>query len=1180
MRIQRLDLLAFGPFTDLQLDLHGGQYGLHLVLGPNEAGKSTTLRALRQWLYGIPHNSSDDFLHPYAKMRIGGLLVSDAGQPLEFIRRKGRANTLRGPDDAEVFEPSRLEALLGGIDETTFAQRFGIDYAELRRGGESIVQGSGELGEVLFAAGAGIADVRHVQSQLESEMQELFTPRGSNPRINQALTALRKARDEVKQAQLPTTEWKRVDQRLREDAQRQQQIEEQLREKRLNQSRLERIERALPRIGRRRSLLAQLAQLAHAPVLPDDFAEQRSHVIAGLEHAQKNQRQAAAKIERLTEQIGALSIPPGLLSHRAAITGLHTRLGSYQKAAADRPKLVGELENAQRQIQAILSDLGHEPDVGQADQLRLTRVQRHRVRALAAECGALAEKLRQARKAVDKLQGQRQRIEKALDGLPPPQDSRELRQTIRRVQRSGDLDQQRLELQSQLQEAQDQAQRELKRLRLFQGTLSELQSLPVPLAETVDRFENEMTDAQRSAQHLDQQIAEGNEQKAATERDLETLRREHDVPSEDDLIAARRQRDHGWQLVREALSDGQVSDANAAETFITDFAPDRDLADAFQAAQAAADALADRLRREASQVARKAVLTARHRDLQRRVDQHQQAHQTAQANLDRLHGEWRELWSPLGIEAKSPREMRAWMSQQKSLAEQAVSIERQRQKLQQTIEALEASRSDLTQQLQRLAQPAPPSSVALAELLEISEQAAEAIEATEQQRANLTEQLHQLGGQIDEAEQQATQAESDLEQWRGQWADAVAVLGLDRDAAVGEASTVLESFEELWNLVEAAANLQQRIQGIDADARAYEDEVRKLLAEVAAPWLDRPVELAIEQLHERLAEASREKAKRDEWQKQLAEQQENDEQARSSIQQLEKQRNRLCQQAGCASPEEMPEAEQQSAQRKDCQRELQSVEHQLVELAAGASLEDFIAEAEPFDPDALRADLQTLADEIERLDNEKSDVAQQVGESRNELRRMDGGGTAAEASERVEQIIAQLRSDVLQYVRLRLAASVLQQAIDRFRQSSQGPVLERASRLFARLTLGSFAGLRSDFDDKGQAVLVGVRPDSGMTVPVSGMSDGTCDQLYLALRLALLETYLEGREPIPLVIDDILIMFDDDRATAALEVLASLSEKTQVIFFTHHEHLVRLAQQTISQDRFFLHTLSASQGLK
>jgi uncharacterized protein YhaN len=66
------------------------------------------------------------------------------------------------------------------------------------------------------------------------------------------------------------------------------------------------------------------------------------------------------------------------------------------------------------------------------------------------------------------------------------------------------------------------------------------------------------------------------------------------------------------------------------------------------------------------------------------------------------------------------------------------------------------------------------------------------------------------------------------------------------------------------------------------------------------------------------------------------------------------------------------------------------------------------------------------------------------------------------------------------------------------------------------------------------------------------MSSGTRDQLFLALRLATLEGYLDRSEPMPFVVDDILVNFDDERARAALELLAKLSERTQVLLFTHH----------------------------
>jgi len=152
---------------------------------------------------------------------------------------------------------------------------------------------------------------------------------------------------------------------------------------------------------------------------------------------------------------------------------------------------------------------------------------------------------------------------------------------------------------------------------------------------------------------------------------------------------------------------------------------------------------------------------------------------------------------------------------------------------------------------------------------------------------------------------------------------------------------------------------------------------------------------------------------------------------------------------------------------------------------------------------------------------------------------------------------------------------VLAIAIERYRDKSQGPILTRAAELFRRITNGSFEGLRAEFDDTGRPVIVGARSGNAELVTVEGMSDGTADQLYLALRLAGLEMYLKKNEPLPFVVDDILIMFDNDRAAATLRVLAELSEKTQVIFFTHHRHLVELAENHVDPALLIEHTLNA-----
>jgi len=106
----------------------------------------------------------------------------------------------------------------------------------------------------------------------------------------------------------------------------------------------------------------------------------------------------------------------------------------------------------------------------------------------------------------------------------------------------------------------------------------------------------------------------------------------------------------------------------------------------------------------------------------------------------------------------------------------------------------------------------------------------------------------------------------------------------------------------------------------------------------------------------------------------------------------------------------------------------------------------------------------------------------------------------------------------------------------------------------------------------GKAILIGVRPDESW-VKVEGMSVGTRDQLYLALRLATLQWRLSFSEPMPFIVDDILINFDDDRSGATLETFAELAERNQVILFTHHRRVVEIARSVNAGEKVCIHEI-------
>jgi uncharacterized protein YhaN len=98
----------------------------------------------------------------------------------------------------------------------------------------------------------------------------------------------------------------------------------------------------------------------------------------------------------------------------------------------------------------------------------------------------------------------------------------------------------------------------------------------------------------------------------------------------------------------------------------------------------------------------------------------------------------------------------------------------------------------------------------------------------------------------------------------------------------------------------------------------------------------------------------------------------------------------------------------------------------------------------------------------------------------------------------------------------------------------------------------------------------------GRQVETHRLSDGARDQLYLALRVASLERYLEKHTAVPLVLDDILVHFDDARAGAALEVLGELSTRVQILFFTHHHRMVELARARLAPEVLCVHELATN----
>jgi uncharacterized protein YhaN len=185
---------------------------------------------------------------------------------------------------------------------------------------------------------------------------------------------------------------------------------------------------------------------------------------------------------------------------------------------------------------------------------------------------------------------------------------------------------------------------------------------------------------------------------------------------------------------------------------------------------------------------------------------------------------------------------------------------------------------------------------------------------------------------------------------------------------------------------------------------------------------------------------------------------------------------------------------------------------------------------------------------------------------------MDGSAAAADAQQKTRSTphgSAELGAD---YAASRIASAVLAQVIDAYQKRNQGPLIEQASRRFAAITAGRYSGVVVDYDEDRQ-ILKATRAD-GERLTMEQLSTGRRDQLFLALRLAAIEGHLDNGEPLPVIVDDITDPVRRRGRGGDLQVLADLSQRTQVLFLTHHEHLLDVAEAAIGGGAYQSHALS------
>jgi uncharacterized protein YhaN len=666
------------------------------------------------------------------------------------------------------------------------------------------------------------------------------------------------------------------------------------------------------------------------------------------------------------------------------------------------------------------------------------------------------------------------------------------------------------------------------------------------LDSEIDAARSEFDTAHTQATALRKQLAQLKAAQSAATAKRDQLLSGGAVPTLLDVRAARERRDARWVQLRAAIDAGTARDAA--------------LLSAVEHGIGEADRLADELARDTE---RATQLQGSLDDLARVArdigDIDRELAAIEERSATRM-SQWHARLDAQQLPRLAPGALREWQALLAGAREKAEQLQLMQDELEEA-RAVERRLADaLADAIAALDVPTPPAGAALASLWSMAGQVEEQFK--ERERA-----LNTAAGKRSERERQARQAKAQQTVLEDALANATAALAqrvygalhLPGDAGVSAARARLGEFEALVAAraaMDAATARQLR-------ARHALDRLLgqgRELAQALGETLPGDLRLYVERLAARLAEARLAESART-----VAQQKLEDAEARQQEQEMLVQRHaatlqRLCQAAGVQSPESLPGAEEESQRKRQAQVEADRARRDLA-AASPYTVDELRALLRDYDAERMELEADEASAALAALEQELRAARQAEEAARRALDDVDSADTAAQARERMERDAAAVRVSMAPWMRSKLAHALLDEALKRFRERAQGPMLLAASRYFMQMTDGHFVRLVSD-DSDARPVLVAQRAN-GSQVRVEGLSEGTRDQLYLALRLAALEIRREAGYDLPVVLDDVLMTSDDGRAALALRAISEFSKGHQVILFTHHAHLLDVAERTV-----------------
>lgn len=1152
MRFRQLDLIRYGKFTDHLIDLPGpngtGEPDFHLIVGPNEAGKSTIRHAITDLLFGIQSRSRFDFLHGKSEMRLGAVLENGDAQ-LEFHRLKRNKQPLRGPDD-DLLPDDALAPYTGNADRTSFEREFCLDHARLAAGGQSILNSKDDVGRMLFEASAGVGVFGDFLDRLDRESAALWSRHRSKDReFYKALDAFNDAKRAVKEATARTKEWKDTNMKVVEASEALVAAKADYEVLERTRTQLDRVRRVAPHFQTRKAKIDELVALGDIIALPENAAEDLNAVKKDMVNADRLLLEHQALINKAVKERDGVSVDETFLARKNDIIGLRDEKSRVKNHQLDIAKREAESLVLKKDIEALVSDLEWDmTDEDSLDSALPSAVLRKDIETLANAHGGLDQA---AASTAENVRGKDRDLAdwsddlKALPHLQLPPD---IKVSLTEARALGNIKDSRVEHKNRIDRANDQLENQFARMRPWTGSVRDLRQLIVPDDEEVQEFKNKDRDIVTEQKSVEEQHEETEGELKALELRESSFQESRQPITPEDIVSSRRNRDELWTKIR-----------SGTKTVV-------DVGDDYESRVTAADDLTDRRYQNAEEAKELEHLRGEIARLKQKRDRQDAKIEKIKDQRRNLMTDWGQITERLSLFDMSISAVQTWLSHYRIALIEAEKLADEETNLRSLESRETASATGIRQALAQAGiSEETTAALTLQRLINDAETVVLEAESAKTQRKQLEDQLQRGRNDLADLKDKAAKSLQKLDAWNALWSEKCQSAGLPDKVTPQTANMALALMTELKGKLRENRDLKEsRIKAMQQDIESFERRAETLVQAIAPDLIGQAAEDICAALCQQLTKAENEQNTLEKSKHDIEENTAHRNKAQTLKNEAEARLAPHMERAKVDTIADLETAIERSQHLYLLNRAIEEATTTILELGDGLSLDDLDAEVTEEDLSTIAARLDDVKEQSGVAMTLRDDCVLQKKNAEAEKAKIHGQADAATAEAQRQEALARMAEVTERFIKVHIGARLLRWSIERYRDEKRGPLLERASNIFSILTLGSFQALEIDYDgDTPQ--LMGRRSD-GKYVDFEGLSEGTGDQLFLSLRLAAVEMQLQHAQPLPFIADDLFINYSDDRAVQGFEALSDLATKSQVIYFTHHEHLVEVARGAIGKE--------------